>query len=236
MKLANNRDINESLQKTLNTKSLYDMYLEFWSKEKRDEFRAKFSVDGENPEKFEAFPENPETYFVPRNEPYAVSIPCKLIESCPDYNRTNQIDFHSCVKNLEKYGNKFICEAADEDGNPIQIWYDSKRGVFRTTRGNHRKIMKLLASGIDANIESYIKVHDVNATDDEMFMKEATSFDSDNQQKGQTKGSLFKGKLFNAISNPDAPQWPVELYDYLNSLPTPIGIAETNKNAHIQIF
>ena len=229
------RDINESLQKTLKTKSLYDMYLDFWSKEKRDEFRAKFSVDGENPEKFETFPENPKTYFVPRKEPYAVSIPCKLIESCPDYNRTNQIDFHSCVKNLEKYGNKFICEAADEDGNPIQIWYDSRRGVFRTTRGNHRTIMKLLASGKDATIEAYVKVHDVNATDDEMFMREATSFDSDNQQKGQTKGSLFKGKLFNAITNPDAPQWPVELYEYLDSLPTPIGIAETNKNAHIQI-
>ena len=39
MQLANNRDINDSLQKTLNTKSLYDMYLEFWTKEKRDEYR-----------------------------------------------------------------------------------------------------------------------------------------------------------------------------------------------------
>ena len=48
MKLANNRDISESLQKTLNTKNLFDLYVENWTKEKRDEFRAKFSVDGEN--------------------------------------------------------------------------------------------------------------------------------------------------------------------------------------------
>lgn len=231
MQLANNRDINDSLQKTLNTKNLFDLYLSFWTKEKRDEFRAKFSVVGENPKKFVAFPEFPTTYFVPQKEPYAVSVPCKLIESCPDYNRTDSIDSNSCTKNLEKYGNRFVCEAADEDGNPITLWYDSKRGVFRTTRGNHRTIMKLLVDGQDATIEAYIKVHDVNATDDEMFMKEATSFDSDNQQKGQTKGSLFKGKLFNALSNPDAPQWPVEMYEYLDSLPIPIGIAGTNKRA-----
>jgi hypothetical protein len=235
MQLANNRNINDSLQKTLNTKSLYDMYLEFWSKEKRDEFRAKFSVDGKNTAKFVEFPENPEAFFVPRKQPYAVSVPCKLIESCPDYNRTDQIDPNSCVKNLEKYENKFVCEAADEDGNPITLWYDSVRNVFRTTRGNHRTIMALLASGQDATIEAYVKVHDAAATDDEMFMKEATSFDADNQEKGQNKISLYKGQLFNALSNPNAPQWPVEIYEYLDNLPTPIGIAGTNKRATVQL-
>ena len=235
MQLANNRDINDSLQKTLNTKNLFDLYVENWTKEKRDEFRSQFSVDGENPEKFVAFPEDPETFFLYRKEPYLVSIPCKLIESCPDYNRTDQIDFKVCVINLEKYGNKFLCEAADEDGNPITLWYDSVRGVFRTTRGNHRTIMALLASGQDATIEACIKVHPDNATDDEMFMTEATSFDSDNQEKGQNKTSLYKGQLFNALSNPNAPQWPVEIYEYLDNLPTPIGIAGTNKRATVQL-
>ena len=229
------RDISESLQKTLNTKNLFDLYFENYSKEKRDEFRAKFSAVGENPEKFVAFPDNPKAFFVYRKEPYSVSVPCKLIESCPDYNRTDSIDFKQCIKNLEKYGNKFVCEAADEDGNPITLWYDSKRGVFRTTRGNHRTIMKLLTDGQEASIEAYVKVHNPDSTDDQMFDKEATSFDSDNQQKGQNKTSLYKGQLFNALTYPDADQWPVIMFNYLDNLPTPVGIAGTNKGATVQI-
>ena len=87
------RDISETLQKTLKTKNLFNLYLENYSKEKRDEFRSKFSTVGENLEKFVAFPDNPKTFFVYRKEPYSVSVPCKLIESCPDYNRTDSIDW-----------------------------------------------------------------------------------------------------------------------------------------------
>ena len=232
---AYERDISESLRKSLNTKSLHQLYLENRSKEDRDKHRARFSVSGANPDKFKPFPSDPSSYFRYTDEPYTVSVPCKLIESCPDYNRTNSINYGNCVKNLEKYGNKFICEADEASGNPIVVWYDSKRDKFRVVRGNHRTIMKLLTDGDDATIEAYVKVHNPTHSDDQIFNAEATTFDVDNEQTSQNKESRFKGQLLNAIHNKSAPQWPIELYNYLNNLETPIGIAETNKDALVTL-
>lgn len=235
---AYERDISASLRKTLHTKSLHQLYLENWSKEERDKHRASLSVSGANPDKFKPFPSDPSSYFrydKDMSQPYTVSIPCKLIESCPDYNRTNFINYEDCVKNLKKYGNKFICEADEASGNPIVVWYDSKRDKFRVVRGNHRTIMKLLTDGDDATIEAYVKVHNPTHSDDDIFNAEATTFDVDNEQTGQNKQSRFKGQLLNAISNPSADRWPIELYEYLDNLETPIGIADTNKDALVTL-
>ena len=226
-----------SMRRSLDSKSLLEIYHTKYSLQKRKDYLSLFTMDGQNPDKFKPFPENPKEFFKARKDPYAVSLPSKLILSCPDYNRTDEIDTNKCVNNLTKNNNKFACEGSVNNGNAIYVYYDRKRGVFRTTRGNHRTIMSFLTDGDNATIEALVFVHDENLTDEEMFMIEASSYDFDNTQKGQSKQSIFKGKLFYALNNPNSvdDQWPVELYEFLNTLYEPVGVAGTNSSALISL-
>ena len=223
----------QSLKKSLETENLYELYKKAWTQEFRDKAREKYSVVGSLDEEFIPWPKDPMAVFTTDKGRYNVQIPCNLIESCPTYNRTMDISFELCVFNLDYADNTF-----DLDGTEvITVYFDRKRGVFRTSRGNHRTLMKLLAEGDDATICCKLFPHDISLSDDEMLLIEATNFDQDNQFLGMTKTMKFKGHLFHdlATSNKEKSNWAKELYLFLDSCNPKIGISGTNLDAEIEL-
>ena len=222
-----------TLRTSLDSVSLVSLYQQFWSDQDRRDKRERYSVTGTvDFDEWKPFPfKNYKEYFTDPSRTYQVMFPVNLIDSCPSYNRTEVISPESCDHNLKYAGNKFNFDNTEA----ITIFYDPINNKFRTTRGNHRTLMMMLAEGTDALIQAKVKVHYPDATEDEMLMREADNFDADNQFNGMTNQQKFKGQLFHELSGVGEDTWAKDLYDFLNGCNPKIGIANMNTEAEIEI-
>jgi hypothetical protein len=224
-----------SLRKTIDSISLLDVYNSKWSQEYRDKAQEKYEVkDKCDTSVYGSWPEDPMATFVPREHPYLVQIPCNLIRSSSTYNRTSQINIKDCVSHLDYAGGAFIHKGSE----PITVFYDRKNGgIIRTTRGNHRTLMKFLVEGENATIWGRVIPHDVSENDEAMLLTEAENFDQDNQFTDMNKHMKFKGQLFHeftgAVESKD--MWARPLYDFLDQCNPSIGVSDTNQHAKINI-
>ncbi len=218
-----------TLRKSLDSVSLYELYESHWPFVMRQQCIEKYDTSGVIGVHFKEWPDNPLEYFIPREAPYYVQIPVKLIYSCKTYNRTSHISYDNCIKQLDYAGDKF-----DIDGSElITIFFDRKRNKFRVTRGNHRCLMKLLVDGPNATICCRLIPHHEDLEDDEMLTLEAGNFNQDNQVTGMTNQHKYKGLLFHDIEKGYGSY--LELYKFLDSCTPKIGIAGTNLEAVIEV-
>jgi hypothetical protein len=226
-----------SLRKTIKSVSLLDVYQNTskWSQEYRDKSQEKYEViDKCDTSVYVPWPEDPMATFIPKEHSYLVQIPCNLIRSCPTYNRTSHINFKDCSSHLDYAGGAFIHKGSE----PITVFYDRKNGgILRTTRGNHRILMKFLVEGENATIWGRIIPHDVSVSNEDMILTEAENFDQDNQFTGMDKHMKFKGQLFHEFTGAveEKDMWARPLYDFLDECNPSIGVSDTNENAKVNI-
>jgi len=221
----------ESLKTTIESVLLFDLYKDRYSVDFRNKALERFFCIGEVDESiYQLWPDDPMTTFTTDKDEYYVQIPCKIVRSLETYNRTLEISFDACVSFLE-YKGGFNLTGFEA----ITVFFDRKRNVIRTSRGNHRTLMKLLTDGENATIPCKLIPHEDDTLDDDMILIEAANFDEDNQFLGMTKTMKFKGALLHEFTNKVKKPWARDLYNFLDSCTPRIGIASTNEKAKIEL-
>jgi len=143
--------------------------------------------------------------------------------SDPTYNRAEEINYNNCAKQIRNVGG-FSYYAADSLSGFLR-----PTGKVATTKGNHRGTMRFLIDlDENARVVVSLKIHNRNATIEEMVVVEAQDHTRDCSYRTSQKGDdKFKSNYHAEES------WATELYNYCAQFA--IGIANTNNKAKFNL-
>lgn len=145
------------------------------------------------------------------------------IQGDPTYNRTDEINYNNCAKQVRNVGG-FSYASCD-----VISAFLRPTGEVPSTKGNHRITMRwMIEQNPNARVPMSLKLHNRNATLEDMVIIEAQDHTRDCSYRTSQKGDDKFRSNYHADES-----WAVKLYNYTDKFN--IGIAGTNQTAKFEM-